>query len=245
LTKNFPSSIGELSVQKRNRHISAIISFIESYLDDFIIIYYDEYSKITNETGITHELCSFFESKINEHPFYFHHEDKTIPGSGHSPSVDFGVKTREPYGKFKPRQTIFNIEAKRLPTPGSGREKEYVIGHTNSKDKYITCGGIERFKKGIHGKRLSHSAILGYIQKEDFQYWFKQVNTWIDELTQDDQQEIEWNENDKLIKISFNAKYAKLVSNNKRTNDSIVLYHFWLNLAENDTINGRLIIVCE
>ena len=226
MTKNFPSSIGELSVQKQNRHISAIISFIESYLDDFIVIYYHEYSNITNETGITHELCSFFESKINEHPFFFHHEDKAIPGSGHSPSVDFGVKTREPFGKFKPRQTIFSIEANRLPIPGTNREKEYVVSKSGK------SGGIERFKKGIHGERLTHSAMFGYVQKENFEYWYKQVNIWINELIQDNSQEIRWNEKDKLSKTSFNAKYARLVSNNKRIDDSIVLYHFWLNLIK-------------
>ena len=236
---NFPESIGELSIPKQNRHIGAIITFIEFYLDDFIVIYFAEYSNIENETGITHELCSFFESKINEHPFYFHHEDRTNPDSGQSPSVDFGVKTREPFGKFKSRQTIFSIEAKRLPTPGSGREKEYVHSPSGK------SGGIERFKKEIHGEGLTHSAIFGYVQKENFEYWNKQVNVWIDELIQDKSQQIEWNEKDKLLKISFNLWTAKLISNNRRKNDSIVLYHYWLNLIDNQLINNIRIIRCK
>ncbi|NQV17364.1 MAG: hypothetical protein HQ534_02305 [Armatimonadetes bacterium] len=227
MTENFLDSIGELSVQKRNRHISAIITFIESYLDDFIIIYYDEYSNITNETGITHELCSFFESKINEHPFYFHHEDRAIPDSGQSPSVDFGVKTREPFGEFKNRQTVFSIEAKRLPTLGSGREKEYVLSPTGK------SGGIERFKKGIHGSGLKYSAIIGYVQKNDFSFWFSKINYWIDELIKDESQNIEWTEEDKLTKIYFEQKKAKLISKNKQRKDYIFLYHFWIDLRSN------------
>jgi len=249
LTANFCSSFGNLSISKQNRHIIAILEFIETYIEKYIFVYKEEYSDIEIETGITQELCSYFESKINEHPFYFHHEDRTNPVSGQSPTVDFSAKTRVPFGKFRSRQTIFSIEAKRLPTPGSGREKEYVIGHTNSKDKYITYGGIERFKKGIHGKRLSHSAILGYIQKEDFQYWFKQVNTWINELIIDDKQEIEWNQNDKLIRLSLNSRTAKFQSVNKRENDSITIFHYWLNLVndimDDDLINNAHIIIVE
>jgi len=249
LIKNFSSSIGELSVPQHNRHIIAILEFIETYINAFIFIYREEYSNIKNETGITHELCSYFQSKINEHPFYFHHEDRTNPESGQSPTVDFGVKTRVPFGKFKPRQTIFSIEAKRLPTPGSRREKEYVIGHVNSKDKYITCGGIERFKKEVHGEGLTHSAIFAYLLKEDFEYWFKQVNEWITELIKDDSQEIEWNESDKLTTKYFKSKSAKLISINKRKHDSIFLYHYWLNLVNNisndNLINNAHIIIVE
>lgn len=228
---NYPESVGGLSIPKRNRHIRAIIAFIESYLDDFIVIYFDQYSNITNETGITQELCSFFQSKINEHPFYFHHEDRTIPGSGKSPSVDFSVKTREPFGEFKNRQTVFCLEAKRLPTLGFRREKEYVIGHLDSNGRYKSCGGVERFKKQIHGNELSHSAIIGYVQKYDFKYWFIKINAWVDELICSKDQEIEWRREDKLQKVDFAESTAKLISTSKRKSDQIILYHYWINLS--------------
>jgi len=230
LIDNFPESVGGLSIPKRNRHIRAIIAFIASYLNDFIVLYFDQYSNITNETGITQELCSFFQSKINEHPFYFHHEDRTIPGSGQSPSVDFSVKTREPFGEFKNRQTVFCLEAKRLSTPGFGREKEYVIGHLDSNGRYKSCGGVERFKKQIHGNGLSHSAIIGYIQEYDFEYWFDKINKWIEELIQDDEQSVEWRKEDMLEKICFVDKIARLHSRHKRNSDNIFLYHFWIDL---------------
>jgi len=245
LTANFLSSFGKLSIPKHNRHIIAILEFIEEHIEKFIFVYREEYFDIEIETGITQELCSYFESKINEHPFYFHHEDRTNPVSGQSPTVDFSAKTRIPFGKFRSRQTIFSIEAKRLPTPGSKREKEYVVGYWNVKGKYVCSGGIERFKKRIHGKGLSHSAILGYIQKEDFEYWHNQINIWIEELIHDSSQEIEWTNNDKLNELSINTNIAKFKSVNKRADNSIFIFHYWLNLVNDELINNAHIIIVE
>ena len=39
------------------------------------------------------------------------------------------------------------MEGKRLPTPGSGREREYVASATGEKPG----GGVQRFKLGLHG----------------------------------------------------------------------------------------------
>ena len=76
---------------------------------------------------------------------------------------------------------FFKIEVKRLTNLGVARQKEYVIGRMG-KEKYKESGGIERFKKGIHGSKLKFAGMIGYIQKEDFDYWFAEVNSWISDL---------------------------------------------------------------
>jgi len=225
-------NIGKIECLEPSAHVVSIVDFLEKHFVGFINLYQEKYSGISNEPVITQKIEMYLNPFLKEELSTFNLTKEYVVNDypkRKSPQCDLAFYLD---GNDK---AIFCIEAKRL----SDYSKEYVYSSTGK------SGGIERYKKEIHGEGLTHSAMFGYVQKEDFKYWYEQINTWIDELIQDESQEIEWNENDKLIKISFNAKYAKLVSNNKRTNDSIVLYHFWLNLAENDTINGRLIIVCE
>jgi hypothetical protein len=107
-----------------------------------------------------------------------------------------------------------------------------VIGH----DK--PCGGMERFKKRIHGKGLKHAAIIGYVQRENFEFWANKINTWIDELIYSTKGE--WLCEDKLSGIiKVDKKYVKLTSQNNRiTNpksiDKIKLLHIWVNLISNN-----------
>ena len=182
-------SIGSIEGIEPFAHIYALLGFIENHLEDFVILYRQKYTDIFNEIGITQKLEMYFNPflKVELSTFNLTKEYIENTSTGQSPHCDLG------FYLDGEDTAIFCIEAKRLPTPGSGREKEYVHSPSGK------SGGIERFKKEIHGKGLSHSAIFGYIQKEDFEYWFKQVNTWIDELIQDDSQEIDWNENDLLV----------------------------------------------
>ncbi|MCP4459659.1 MAG: hypothetical protein GY816_16780 [Cytophagales bacterium] len=97
-------------------------------------------------------------------------------------------------------------------------------------------GGIERFKKGIHGKHLKYAAIIGYVQKEDFDYWFLQINDWIEELILSSPDY--WQAEDKLIKQAGQAskQLAKFESNNikipaKTHIEKIRLFHFWISLV--------------
>lgn len=232
------SSIGTIEGLQPSAHVFSILSFLDNHLSGFVTKYSLEYSNISNEKGITQKLEMYLNPflKIELSTFNLTKEYVENSANGQSPQSDLGFYLD---GEDK---AIFCIEAKRLPTPGSGREKEYVFS-TSGKS-----GGIERFKKEIHGEGLSHSAIIGYIQKNDFDYWFNQVNCWIDEILQDKQQEIEWNQNDKLITLSKNKKIAKFQSVNKRKNNSITLFHYWLNLVSNVNnsyinIYGRRIIV--
>ncbi|WP_146105543.1 hypothetical protein [Apibacter sp. wkB309] len=119
----------------------------------------------------------------------------------------------------------FIMEAKRLPAPGSNREKEYVFGKTKNGNPN---GGIERFKLEKHGLGLKECGILGYIEKEDFNYWFTQVNNWITELSNDSKND--WNINETLNFIESNTSSNYYLSNVNRNSDLLKLHHFWINI---------------
>jgi len=120
------------------------------------------------------------------------------------------------------------IEAKRLPTPGSGRKKEYLEGN---------LGGVQRYKKGHHGKDLLESAIIGYIQdKNNCNHWYKEINSWITELINTNREsDIQWETDDYLVqKDNFNT-IQKYTSKNKRIvnsiTDFICLHHYLMKLT--------------
>lgn len=210
---------------------------------EFIEIHFVEFSKkvkgeiTASEKSLTDKLCKYLNRNAGAYPFYFHHENVENHASGISPQIDIGTLSESEklligdrsYGEF---DSFFSIEAKRLPTPGQNREKEYVIGQDRS------SGGIERFKKGIHGKNLRYAAIIGYIQKEDFEFWFLKINNWIDELINSSNNK--WLSEDKLIKVveADEDGCAKFESNNIRIDtepeiESIKLLHFWISLIDN------------
>ena len=150
------------------------------------------------------------------------------PERGDSPSVDIGTlklgeDDRVIDSKLAGNKSFFSIEAKRLPTPGSKREKEYVIGLKNN-------GGIERFKTGKHGSQLKYSGMIGFIQENDFKYWNKKINEWIVELSRmDNESDIKWHESEILRPEHFKRTTAQLVSKHKRMDKSnIVLCHLWV-----------------
>lgn len=214
--------------------ITAVVEFIEAHFLDFSEKIKGEIT--ANEKSLTDKLCKYFNRKAGSYPFYFQHENVEDPSTGKSPQTDMGILSREEkisvgdrsYGEF---DSFFSIEAKRLPTPGQKREKEYVIGIDKPN------GGIERFKRGIHGKNLKYAAIIGYVQKEDFDFWFLQINDWIEELVQSSNGE--WLIEDKLRMPAGNIcqQLAKFESDNIRTpvqeeSEKIRLFHFWVNLID-------------
>ena len=212
--------------------IKSVVEFIEIYFAEFSIKVNGETT--ASEKSLTDKLCKYLNRNASTYPFYFHHENVEDHSSGISPQTDIGILSYNEqlnvedrnYGEF---DSFFSIEAKRLPTPGQKREKEYVIGYEKP------CGGIERFKKGIHGKNLRYAAIIGYIQKEDTDYWFLEINNWISELiisaskewTDDDKLTMEQNQVDGLDKF----KSTNLRFGNRESEDFISLFHFWINLT--------------
>jgi hypothetical protein len=122
---------------------------------------------------------------------------------------------------------ILVIEAKRLPTPGNARKKEYLFGN---------LGAVERFRKEVHGQdvKSDQAIIIGYIQNENQNYWLQQINSWIDEENKDkSESSLTWHNIDKFVKDdSFSQiKISKFISEHSRiTLEKIKLYHYWVDL---------------
>jgi hypothetical protein len=159
------------------------------------------------------------------------------PERGDSPTVDIGVITHLSEGIFihskwySNEESFFSMEAKRLDVISRAREKEYLVGRWENK-KYKDCGGVERFKKGIHGKGLHYSALIGYVQKYGFDYWHRHINSWIDQfITGDNPINIQWSNDDKLVVVRKTAAIAKFLSKNSREGGTINLFHLWINLV--------------
>jgi hypothetical protein len=184
--------------------ILTVVAFVEKHLVEFSNRYAD--SIITNEKGLTHELCIMLElhARMEGFPFLFKGEFMENPEKGNSPQVDIGVISHLEEGIFidskyhSSRKSFFSMEAKRLGKLSKAREKEYLVGRME-KAKYIKCGGIERFKNEIHGKGLKYCGIIGYVQEYDFNYWNHTINSWIDALIAGTiTTTAKWTEKDKL-----------------------------------------------
>ncbi|CAK8719268.1 hypothetical protein GCAAIG_08735 [Candidatus Electronema halotolerans] len=143
--------------------------------------------------------------------------------------------SRNPYLKVDadsgidpPLITVF--EGKRLSTGlGTKRRKEYVIGHEEKK-KHVPCGGIERFKLGIHGSRLNHAGMIGYIQDGNAESWRKKVNTWVCDLCAQPA-EPKWSEEEQLALKHDNGKVAEYTSIVNRSDSKLHLTHLWIDLV--------------
>jgi len=122
--------------------------------------------------------------------------------------------------KGKVNKPLFIVESKILPAPPpKTREKEYVIGENKN-------GGIERFKIEKHGKGLNKCGIVGFVENERFEFWKDKVNSWINDLSSNDDF---WNKDEKII-IKEHTKISAFlhsIAHRKEEND-LLLYHFWI-----------------
>ena len=115
---------------------------------------------------------------------------------------------------------LFVVEAKRLPAPKKSREKEYITGNNEN-------GGIERFKIEKHGKELPACGMLGYVEKEDFLFWKKCINSWIAELALTTNM---WREDEILAETERDNDFMVLESiAHRKSQTGVRLYHLWIN----------------
>lgn len=158
------------------------------------------------EDDISREITNLLNDKLRELSGYlFRFEAKSGPDI---------LIFASPYKAFS--EPLFFIEAKRLPPTSS---RDYV----NS--------GIGRFKNKEHGKNHDIAAMLGYVQKEDFNYWYGKVNSWIDDLIANPNDFIGWSEQDKITIIQV-SEFGEYKSTHSRIKiNPITLYHFWINLC--------------
>jgi len=214
-----------------NSSIMDVVTFVESHLALFSERYTG--SNIKNENGLNQELCKLLNAyaRIECRFFFFEKEFMENVEKGNSPKVDFGVLVFPINSEFyNAYESFFSMEAKRLGQTKKTREKEYLIGREED-GKYKHCGGVERFKMAIHGKNLQFGAMIGYVQANDFHYWQRTIDGWIDELVVGKLSSCSlWSEKDKLQLLNQTASTAKYRSENSRQNGSIILFHLWVNL---------------
>ena len=204
----------------KNKLLEKVIESIKSTPINFKKAISEEEKPTFNEDELTLLFANQNQVQINklgipvrvgEQYRDIYHKTKGIPDLHYS-VLEEGVN-------YEP---IFIMEAKRLPAPTITREKEYVIGKTPSGNPN---GGIERFKLENHGKGLNECGMLGYIEKDDFNAWLSKINDWILELIPN------WSKKETLNFEFSNQEQAYLSSIVIRSNSSLKLHHFWIDLS--------------
>ncbi len=200
-----------------NQTTIAIINLISKWLPAFREKFISEPFS-TGEDAISRELGIFLNHNIESFVFRFHERQ----------GVDFQILIKSYQLWAEP---IFMIEAKRLPS--SNNSKEYVIGHT---------GGIERFKREHRDFSfgINNCAMVAYVQKYTFDYWFNRINGWLTQLIvdSDNYDGFDWEDSDKLVAVSSNPiEVARYTSNHSRkTLPRLTIDHFWLDMRVNEPI---------
>lgn len=215
-TKN-KQTIPEISINRNTLILSIINSLKQSvpFFKSYITILVSK--KNLNEDALTQIFVEQLDIQLRKlnYPFGVKNQYRDIY-HGSSGFSDFYF---HPIEEGKSTASIFSVESKRLPSPTSDREKEYVIGTKKN-------GGIERYKIERHGKGLSECGMLGFIEKENSVFWIKKINNWINDLSKSD---AAWNK-DEVVKDEENHPefvYLKSVVHTT-TSRNILLHHLWI-----------------
>jgi len=185
---------------------------------------------ITSEDGLNSRLALFIAKRIRQNnlPFIVQHQSMEDVMRGDSPKPDIGIHLdTDDAAETPPRITVF--EGKRLTSQLEAKRRcEYVVGHVKN-GKYIK-GGIERFKHSIHGRKLSHAGMIGYLQDGTSDHWQKQINGWITELSSQ-QHDPAWSEREQLTLRAADSRVTEYFSVALRKTDKLCLTHLWINLV--------------
>jgi hypothetical protein len=212
-------NLGNISFSTSQKAANAIVGFLNSHLPSFPAFLKEQKLESYNEDKVSSMLEIFLQRMAKHHNEVFMFQFQS-PQANSKRTVDISVIYASP---FSSTESIFAIEAKRLPTPGSGREREYVVGN---------LGAIERFKRCHHGKHLRYSAIFGYIEDKNFDHWHSQICSWINDLIKTNTDSIiNWNKND-LLSFLKAVKGVNLYNSlNARVDKTeISLTHYWINI---------------
>ncbi len=190
----------------------SLLNFLELYLP----LFQEKYTKNKDDDEwiLNEALFIFLDIYSRNYAFQFipeyRYKNKSRP--------DFGINevkhdTTGIYTYDQKVEHFFDIECKRLYD--TNKSKQYVSGKT---------GGIQRFKENKHGVDLLYSAMIGYVEIKDFDFWQTKVNSWILETFKD--------KTECLEKVTIN-KIAKLKSAHIRNKEKtkIELIHFWINIS--------------
>lgn len=206
-----------------------INSRLLAFIDETIPVFQTEFKALnrSSEEELTERLVKTLAYYANRNmpSFIFQQETIQKQEKGQNRKVDIGV-----FLHYKDDSPFFTLEAKRLPTLPKNREKEYVIGDNDQK----YSGGIERFKRNLHGVDLSESGMIAYVQSGDCLIWSNQINSWIQELIDNPSiSTLQWTENDLLkdVEIKKGDYYKYHSINTKSDGSSIVLHHYLVDIS--------------
>lgn len=213
-------SIPEISISRNNLIYTLINSMKQSvpFFKSYILTH------VTKESLNENEFTQIFVEQLDiqlrklDYPFGVktQYQDIYYGSSGFS---DFYF---HPIEEGKSTASIFSVESKRLfVSTTKDREKEYVIGAKKN-------GGIERYKIEKHGKGLSECGMLGFIEKEDFYFWIKNINSWITDLAKSD---VTWNKDEVVKELENQMEYMYLNSLIHTTTTRKMLHHIWINIC--------------
>jgi hypothetical protein len=207
---------------KPNLEILLILDFIDQSIPAFRPYYLtirdsDRENRVTDFLVHHLQLC-LREGKWQGFPPFDFRKNPTQPASGRETDIGVLVLSRN----IKP-VTIIEFESKRFSKVSSNTD--YVYGNV---------GGIERFKRGLHGEHLSVCGMFGYIQHQDFLNAAERINGWIAELAvANTDTTIDWTlHSERLVPAGQFSDATKWSSVNVRRNqNAIKLYHYLLDLS--------------
>jgi hypothetical protein len=176
-----------------------------------------------NENDLTQDFVHQIDAQIKKYSYSFGVHKQYYDNYCHTRGIsDFYFTEIEEGVDHRP---FFVVEAKRLPAPDNYkvREKEYVVGGKNN-------GGLERYKTKTHGKWLSESGMLGFIEKGSFSGWAKTINSWIEDVSEIHK---DWSKDEILIIKDSTEVYCYLTSVTHRISidSDINLCHWWIDLV--------------
>ena len=209
----------DLSLEK-GKTINFIIDLLKKVPESFVLkISTTSFAKDLSENAFTQILVEQLNALIQEKNINF------IGVNAQYIDLYYGATGKPDFYFYATEQdknipALFVVESKRLPAPSKDREKEYVIGKKKN-------GGIERFKREIHGKGFSEAGLIGFVEQNTFEYWHTTINQWIQNLA--DESDF-WNIDEKLELIETQQYLNHLKSIAHRSNDDIKLYHFWIRI---------------
>ena len=210
-----------------NAQFNMVVEFLKTNLPQFAksILH----ANIQNENGLNSRLSRFITSAAVQEIFFADRESMEDETRGDSPAADIGIFLRiEDMEIDAPLITVFEGKrlTKKLPKK---RRREYVIGHKKG-GKLIHCGGIERFKLAIHGAKLDHAGMIGYLQDGTPDNWREKINSWICDLC-DRPFDPAWSEGEQLAQQKTDGRITECSSIVNRVSSELHLTHLWIDLV--------------
>lgn len=161
--------------------LTRLIEFLATELEDFPG--WQQLQSNQNENYYNQNLALFLgqqarRSRLDSRQFVREASHET-PGQhdlAAFPADEIGVIVRG--RKFGPREPIYTMECKRLPSPVASREREYLTSESGQPPR----GGVQRYKMGIHGGGVDDAGIIGYVQEGTPETWRRKINDWVDQL---------------------------------------------------------------